>query len=112
MPEIRGGAASAPKVDYREILSQQEFALYEKLRALRKEFAEKQGLPVYAVFTNEQLATMIKNRAASLKDIAALPGVGESKIKQYGAAFLAVITENTPAEPAKAEPHETGELPL
>ncbi|MDR2073736.1 MAG: HRDC domain-containing protein [Spirochaetaceae bacterium] len=70
-------SAAAQRVDYRDILNEQEYALFDKLRQLRKEPAEKQGIPVYAIFTNDHLAGMIKNKAAELKDIAVLPGAGE-----------------------------------
>jgi superfamily II DNA helicase RecQ len=103
----QSGPSSAPRVDYREILSEQQFALYDKLRTLRKELAEKQGLPVYAIFTNEHLSIMVKNKMSTLKDIASLSGVGESKVKQYGAVFLAAIAENLPAE--SAEPQGPGD---
>jgi superfamily II DNA helicase RecQ len=65
--------------------------------------AEKQGIPVYAVFTNDHLANMIKNKITGLKDIAALPGVGESRVKQYGEQFLKILTEHSPGS------HETAE---
>ncbi|GHV19541.1 hypothetical protein FACS189494_01410 [Spirochaetia bacterium] len=76
---------TTPRTDYREILNEQEYALFDRLRTLRKELAEKQGIPVYAIFTNDHLAGMVKKHPVSLKDIAALPGVGESRVKQYGA---------------------------
>ncbi|MDR2553335.1 MAG: HRDC domain-containing protein [Treponema sp.] len=107
---------SAQRVDYRDILTAQEYALFDTLRALRKELAEKQGLPVYAVFTNEHLAGMVKKKAASPKDLAALPGVGEARVKQYGGQFLNAIAEYTrrgqesPQDPGGAG--ETGCLPL
>jgi superfamily II DNA helicase RecQ len=113
--ENAGRASSSPagRVDYREVLSEQEYALFEKCRVLRKELAEKQGLPVYAVFTNEQLAGMIKKKVSTLKDIAALPGTGESRVKQYGGQFLQLLAENAPPQtPAAGEANETGELPL
>jgi hypothetical protein len=45
--------SSAQRIDYREILSPGEYALYDKLRSLRKELSDKAGIPVYAVFTND-----------------------------------------------------------
>jgi hypothetical protein len=41
---------------------------------------------------------MVKTGPATLKDIAALPGVGEARVKQYGAAFLKTLAENIPEE--------------
>ena len=96
-------SSASPRVDYRDILSEQEYALFDKLRQLRKELAEKQGIPVYAIFTNDHLANMVKNKAATLKAIAALPGVGEARVKQYGEQFLKVLSEHSP------ETHEAAE---
>ncbi|MCX7024432.1 MAG: HRDC domain-containing protein [Spirochaetes bacterium] len=53
------------RTDYREILSETDFRLFVKLRALRKEMAEAQGVPVYAVFTNDQLAEIATARPAA-----------------------------------------------
>ena len=43
-------SSSQPRLDYREILSEEDFTVYSKLRTLRKELAEKEGVPPYAVF--------------------------------------------------------------
>ena len=75
-------------LDYREILSAQEFARYDRLRQVRKQQAEQHGVPVYAIFTNEHLATMAKQLPSELKDIATLPKVGESRVQAYGSVFL------------------------
>jgi superfamily II DNA helicase RecQ len=85
---------SAPRVDYREVLNEQEYALFDKLRQLRKEIAEKQGIPVYAVFTNDNLAGMVRKIPKTPGDLLSLSGIGESRVKQYGSAFLNVLTEN------------------
>ncbi len=42
-PLAAGG--KRPKVDYREVLSEADFAVFAKLRNLRKELAEKEGVP-------------------------------------------------------------------
>ncbi len=47
---------SERKVDYKEVLKPEEFEVFSKLRDLRKQIADKEAVPVYAVFTNEQLA--------------------------------------------------------
>ena len=49
-----------PRVDYREILRDAEFAVFPKLRALCKALAERDGVPPHAVFTNEQLAAIVQ----------------------------------------------------
>jgi superfamily II DNA helicase RecQ len=90
-------AGKRSKVDYREVLNEQDFAVYAKLRTLRKELAEKEGIPVYAVLTNEQLAEIVRRRvqtAAALREIA---GIGDSRIEKYGESLLRLLREELPA---------------
>ena len=42
------------KVDDRERLSPEDFAVFVRLRDLRKDMAQAEAVPVYTVFTNEQ----------------------------------------------------------
>jgi superfamily II DNA helicase RecQ len=95
--------SSAPKVDYKEVLSGAEFALFDKLRKLRKELADKQGYPVYTVFTNEQLAAIAKSAPDSLSGLSKIPGLGESKLKSYGADVIALLESHKNASPSEAE---------
>lgn len=55
--------------------------------------AAVERVPVYAVFTNEQLAEMVTSRAATLEAIGGIAGVGEARLGKYGAAVLEVLTE-------------------
>jgi len=84
----KNASNSAPRVDYREVLNVREYAVFDKLRALRKDLSEKAGIPVYAVFTNDQLAAMIKKNPKTPKDLLSISGIGESRVKQYGEVFL------------------------
>jgi superfamily II DNA helicase RecQ len=83
--------AKRPKVDYRDVLSEADFAVFAKLRNLRKELAEKEGIPAYALFTNEQLAEMVQRRVGGLNAIKEIEGVGDARIEKYGAQFLALL---------------------
>ena len=58
---------SRSKVDYKEVLSPAEFTVFAKLRDVRKEIAQAEAVPVYTIFTNEQLAQMVQARAATKK---------------------------------------------
>ncbi|MDR0554823.1 MAG: HRDC domain-containing protein [Treponema sp.] len=80
--------APAQRTDYRELLNPAEYALFDKLRVLRKEIADKAGIPVYTIFTNEQLAAMLKKPPETAKDLLSIPGIGEARVKQYGETFL------------------------
>ncbi|MGO9483871.1 MAG: HRDC domain-containing protein [Rhodomicrobium sp.] len=83
--------AKRPKVDYREVLSEADFAVFAKLRNLRKELAEREGIPAYALFNNEQLAEMVQRRVGSLNAMKEIEGVGDSRIEKYGTQFLALL---------------------
>ena len=57
---------SAPMVDYKEVLNEAEFTVFAKLRDLRKALSDKEAVPAYAIFTNEQLAAMVTGKVDSL----------------------------------------------
>ena len=68
------------KVDYKEILSPEDFAVFSKLRELRKDIAEKNGIPVYAVFTNDQLSEIVTKKITTKSKLKEIPGIGEQKV--------------------------------
>lgn len=102
-PGKRGG-----KIDYREVLNEQDFAVFARLRTLRKELADGEGIPAYAVLTNEQLAELVQRRVQSATALREIAGVGEARVEKYGEAFLRLLREAfaapgaTPPEPAGA----------
>lgn len=96
-PQAEAGAAPA-RVDYKQVLSEQDFAVYADLRAWRKTAAEQEGVPVYAVFTNEQLAEIVRRRVDSLAALGEIEGIGPARLERYGAAVLARLQ----AKPAPA----------
>jgi len=100
--------APSQRVDYREVLNPTEYALYDKLRNLRKEIADKAGIPVYAVFTNDHLASMVKKPPQTAKDLLSISGIGESRVKQYGEAFIGLFLSQgqAPEEQGKNEKTE------
>ncbi len=82
------------KIDYREVLSDVEFKLYAKLRSLRKDLSDKEGVPAYALFTNEQLATMVQKDVRTATAMAEIDGVGKSRLEKYAPAFLEILVNN------------------
>lgn len=82
---------SRSRVDYKAILPPEEFAVYSQLRELRKELAQTEAVPVYALFTNEQLAQMVQRRCRSRNDLAQIEGIGESKIDKYAERLLPLL---------------------
>ena len=92
----RPPASKRGKVDYREILPQAEFAVFAKLRNLRKQIADREGVPAYALFTNEQLAAMVTRRVSTQTALRDIDGVGEARIQKYGADVLAILRADLP----------------
>lgn len=99
-PARQGPMARRGKVDFKDLLSEPEFAIFARLRALRKEHAEAEGVPAYALFTNEQLAEMVRRRVDSLTALRDIAGVGDARVEKYGEAFLAVLKEAALPAPA------------
>jgi len=85
-----GGRRSG--IDYREVLSEADFGVFARLRELRKELANRDGVPPYSVFTNEQLAQIVRRRATSISALREIEGVGEARADKYGAAILDIMT--------------------
>jgi superfamily II DNA helicase RecQ len=87
-----GGTQSKRKgIDYREVLSEADFGLYSKLRDDRKQAATADAVPVYALFTNEQLAAMVQAAPSTLQELQRIPGLGEAKLRNHGQAILALL---------------------
>ena len=86
-------ASKKPRVDYKEILSPEQFSKFAKLRELRQTLAKKEAIPVYTIFTNEQLAAMVTQETSRVSQLKEIPGVGEARIDKYGEAFVRVLTE-------------------
>ena len=70
-------------------------ALFQKLRALRLDFARELGKPPYIVFSDKTLRDMVRVKPITDDQFLAVNGVGESKLKQYGERFMAAIREDS-----------------
>jgi superfamily II DNA helicase RecQ len=91
------------KIDYKEVLGPEDFALFARLRILRKTIAEKEGVPVYAVFTNEQLACMVERRVSTQAAMGDIAGIGAGRIEKYGEVFLKELRPTPEDGPLLAE---------
>jgi ATP-dependent DNA helicase RecQ len=65
--------------------------LFESLRTLRREVAEERGVPAYVVFGDATLRDMARARPGSPAAFLNVRGVGERKLADLGARFLAHI---------------------
>nr|WP_298682083.1 DNA helicase RecQ [uncultured Dongia sp.] len=65
--------------------------LWDALRARRRDLAAAQNLPPYVIFHDATLLEIAHRMPATLADFLAIPGIGERKMKRYGADFLEVL---------------------
>ncbi|MFN0013495.1 MAG: DNA helicase RecQ [Saprospiraceae bacterium] len=65
--------------------------LFERLKALRRTVAQKQGVPPYLVFSDATLEDMAQKRPVTDADLLYVSGVGERKLQLYGDAFMEEI---------------------
>lgn len=70
----------------------QDEALYTALKALRLRLAAEAKLPPYVICHDKTLIELAEKRPASEAALADITGLGASKIKRYGAAFLETIS--------------------
>jgi len=82
-------AAAKPKTKRERVRDE----LFEKLRLLRRELAQKQGIPPYLIFSDKTLEEMAARRPVIDADMMDISGVGEQKLKRYGDLFMNAILE-------------------
>jgi len=75
-------------VDYLEVLDPEAFARFAQLREFRKRLAQEEGIPVYTVFTNAQLAEIAKNRIVTKNGMEKVDGIGGARLSKYGDALI------------------------
>ncbi|AZO72936.1 MAG: DNA helicase RecQ [Mesorhizobium sp.] len=69
-------------------------ALLDALKALRLRLAKERQVPAYVVFSDRTLIDMAGRRPRDLDAFAQVNGVGEAKLKEFGAIFLSAIAEH------------------
>lgn len=88
----RQSGSSRNRIDYKTILSPEEFTVFSRLRDFRKETAQSEAVPVYAVFTNEQLALMVQGCCQSRSDLLKIEGIGDAKVEKYCDPLLKILS--------------------
>ena len=81
------GAAKPAAVD----LSPAQETVFEKLRAWRGATAKEQGVPAYVVFHDATLRSIAVAAPSTLRELAGISGVGESKLAKYGESILGLL---------------------
>lgn len=78
-------------------------ALFERLRALRREIADREHLPAYVIFHDSTLREMAALQPQNAEELLAVNGVGLAKLEKYGEEFLRVLREARAEDPGAAE---------
>ena len=84
---LRNENSASPSTEF----TQADHALFEKLKELRRELAEKEGVPAYIVFSDASLRDMCLKKPLSLTDFADVNGVGTVKLEKYGEIFTGFL---------------------
>lgn len=95
--------AGKKKIDYKEVLSPENFAIFARLRDWRKETAAREAAQLYNVFMNDQLAAMVEKRVSTKKGLLEIEGVGEARVEKYGDAVLGILKEEFAKQGEKNE---------
>ncbi|KAF0186454.1 MAG: ATP-dependent DNA helicase RecQ [Alphaproteobacteria bacterium] len=64
--------------------------LFTQLRAWRREKAAEQDVPPYVIFHDATLSAIADAKPKTLPDLGRISGVGEAKLKRYGAEVVAL----------------------
>lgn len=102
--EIRPGPAPGERVTGSRIRPDEgaevaDPALFERLRAWRKQTAEEAGVPAYVVFHDATLKAICELRPASLAELGRVSGIGPTKLERYGSGVLEVVKAPEGAAP-------------
>jgi len=76
-------------------LSEGDMPLFNRLRELRKEIANEQGVPPYVIFGDVSLVEMSQRRPRNEHEFLDITGVGQVKLERHGVTFLQAIAEQS-----------------
>ncbi len=69
----------------------QSEALLSRLKELRRRLAGDRGVPAYVIFSDRSLIDMVERVPLAMHDFSEVHGVGDAKLKEFGAIFIAEI---------------------
>lgn len=70
-----------------------ETMLFDRLKALRTTYAQKENVPPYIIFSDATLLELATFLPLDISELTRISGFGEVKTKRYGKAFLGVVSE-------------------
>ncbi|WP_376100381.1 HRDC domain-containing protein [Roseomonas sp. CCTCC AB2023176] len=91
-PQAAAGEGRGPRLR-RTPLRPPDNGVFESLRAWRKDEATRQSVPAYVIFPDRTLAEIALAKPRTIDELAAIHGVGASKLDRYGLDVLRVVRE-------------------
>ena len=73
------------------LVSEEDQALFEELRTLRKRLADQQAIPAYIVLSDKTLHLLALQRPTTIEEFGMVSGIGEYKKERYGKEFVETI---------------------
>ncbi|WP_155286596.1 DNA helicase RecQ [Lacticaseibacillus zhaodongensis] len=67
--------------------------LFQKLRGLRSQLAEKQGVPPYVIFSDQTLRDLCRVMPQTKVEMLSVKGIGQNKLDKYGDLFLEALQD-------------------
>ena len=87
-----GGDAQLPqktdKIDYKEVLTPEQFSVFCTLRERRKAIAKDENVPAYAIFTDKELAELAKLEELSVAAMQKVKGINSGRLEKFGDRML------------------------
>jgi ATP-dependent DNA helicase RecQ len=74
-------------------------ALFEQLRALRRQIADKRDVPAYVIFSDVALREMGRAYPTTEAEFRRIPGVGEQKLRDFAEPFTAAVRDYLATNP-------------
>ena len=73
------------------LVGEEDQALFEELRTLRKRLADQQAIPAYIVLSDKTLHLLALQRPTTIEEFGMVSGIGEYKKERYGKEFVETI---------------------
>lgn len=70
-----------------------DLRLLTQLKIIRKDLANKSGMPAFVIFTDKTLEVMARHKPKDERELLLIPGVSQKKAEKYGKIFLQHINK-------------------
>jgi ATP-dependent DNA helicase RecQ len=87
-------------------------ALFARLRALRKTLADERDVPAYIIFSDVALRQMARSYPGTDREFSRISGVGEKKLREFGAIFLGEIAAYLQTNPRQIFAEDSFSVPI